>query len=64
MTTRELIHDKCAAPVSLFMPDMDALGKIHIMSFNKDGVLVDCRMVKPDYISGIRWLMRHYEWEG
>jgi len=47
-------------PVSLFRPDSDALGKIHSMSF-KDGILIDCRVIVPDYFSGLRWLMKHYE---
>jgi len=47
------------APVSLFEPPNDALGGIWCISFNTDGVLVRCQIVKPDYIAGIRWLMEH-----
>ena len=46
------------APVSLFIPDDDALGDVHCMSF-KDGVLTYCRIVRPNWIDGVRWLIEH-----
>lgn len=52
-------YDK--APVSLFVPGDDALGDVHSMSFNSDGILIDCRVIRPNWLDGFVWLFEHYQ---